>query len=239
MSASDTALTVSASDSAILAEEKTKVDNILFFPPLNFGWVENQLYRSAYPNETNISFLKTLNLRTIIMPGLTFFNESYFISLIHYWYKFASLQLCNKASNNRNMFIRTISLFLFIYISDLDETSSVIGDFAIENRVNLIPVQKEGGPSSSELSEDAVFKSLNILLDSSNYPVLVTCKYGRNFSGVIVGCLRKLQRWSLMSIFEEFRRFSGSRQQHHEQFIELFDTELLDFRQESRPPFLK
>ena len=93
--------------------------------------------------------------------------------------------------------------------------------------------------SGSDLTEDAVFKSLNILLESSNYPVLVTCKYGRNFSGVIVGCLRKLQWWSLMSIFEEFRRFSGSRQQQHEQFIELFDTELLEVKQESCPPFLK
>ena len=33
--------------------------------------------------------------------------------------------------------------------------------------------------------------------------------------------------WSFMSILEEFRRFAGTRQQQHEQFIEMFDTDLL------------
>jgi tyrosine-protein phosphatase OCA1 len=29
--------------------------------------------------------------------------------------------------------------------------------------------------------------------------------------GTIVGCLRKLQRWSLTAIFEEYRRYAGSK----------------------------
>ena len=53
--------------------------------------------------------------------------------------------------------------------------------------------------------------------------------------GVVVGCLRKLQRWSTMSIFEEYRRFAcgGLTQQYNlshqrqEQFMELFDTDLV------------
>lgn len=46
--------------------------------------------------------------------------------------------------------------------------------------------------------------------------------------GVVVGCLRKLKRWSLISIYEEYRRFSGTKmQQQYEQFIELFDIDLV------------
>lgn len=43
-----------------------------------------------------------------------------------------------------------------------------------------------------------------------------------------MGCFRKLQRWSLTSIFEEYRRYAGSKVRIlNEQFIELFDTDLV------------
>ena len=72
-----------------------------------------------------------------------------------------------------------------------------------------------------ELHEESVLHALEILLDSSNYPVLVTSKHGRALTGAVIGCLRKLQKWSLVSIFDEYRRYARSRQeQQHEQFIE-------------------
>lgn len=43
-----------------------------------------------------------------------------------------------------------------------------------------------------------------------------------------MGCLRKLQRWTISSIFEEYRRYAGSKvRQMNEQFIELFDIDLV------------
>ena len=46
--------------------------------------------------------------------------------------------------------------------------------------------------------------------------------------GAVVGCLRKIQGWHLSSIFEEYRRFAGSKVRlQNEQFIELFDTDLV------------
>ena len=54
----------------------------------------------------------------------------------------------------------------------------------------------------------------------------------------MVGCLRKLQRWNLSSIFEEYRRYAGSKVRLlNEQFIELFDTDLVSVP-EAHPPFL-
>ena len=93
----------------------------------------------------------------------------------------------------------------------------------------------EGG-----VQETIIKDSLQSLLDSSNYPVLVTCKLGRHLTGVVVGCLRKYQRWAFASIFEEYRRFAGtSHQQHYEQFIELFDTDLVSPSEESTPQFIE
>jgi tyrosine-protein phosphatase OCA1 len=40
--------------------------------------------------------------------------------------------------------------------------------------------------------------------------------------------MRKLQRWNLTSIFEEYRRYAGPKVRLlNEQFIELFDTDLV------------
>jgi Tyrosine phosphatase family len=47
-------------------------------------------------------------------------------------------------------------------------------------------------------------------------------------TGTVVACLRKLQRWNLTSIFEEYRRFTKHKVRvQNEQFIELFDTDLV------------
>jgi len=53
-------------------------------------------------------------------------------------------------------------------------------------------------------------RAIRILLDPSSHPVLVHSLHGQSRVGVVVGCLRKLQRWSLAGIFEEYRRFAGS-----------------------------
>lgn len=43
-------------------------------------------------------------------------------------------------------------------------------------------------------------------------------------TGCLVGCLRKVQNWSLTSIFDEYRRFAGAKvRMLDQQFMELFD----------------
>ncbi|KAJ5072004.1 tyrosine-protein phosphatase oca1-related [Anaeramoeba ignava] len=98
-------------------------------PPINFGMVEDDLYRSGFPNELNFPFLEKLALKTIISLG----------------------------------------------------------------------------------PEDLPQKC------------------------TLIGCLRKIQRWNLATIFEEYRRFAGSKVRlNNEQFIELFDTDLVQIPEE--PP---
>ena len=42
------------------------VDSYLIVAPDNFSMVESGVYRSAFPNEKNYGFLKTLNIKTVI-----------------------------------------------------------------------------------------------------------------------------------------------------------------------------
>ncbi|KAJ1497059.1 tyrosine-protein phosphatase required for protection against superoxide stress (By similarity) [Coelomomyces lativittatus] len=66
------------------------------------------------------------------------------------------------------------------------------------------------------------------MLDKARYPLIIMCNLGRHRTGTVVGCFRKLQKWNLTSIFEEYRRYAGSKVRiMNEQFIELFDTDLV------------
>lgn len=76
-----------------------------------------------------------------------------------------------------------------------------------------------------------VIEGMRLVLEPRNYPLLVMCNAGSHQTGTFVGCLRKLQRWTLSSILEEFRRYVGTSRSRsrlmNEQFIELFDVDLI------------
>mmetsp|Transcript_5281 Transcript_5281/g.12692 ORF Transcript_5281/g.12692 Transcript_5281/m.12692 type:complete len:171 (+) Transcript_5281:247-759(+) len=166
-----------------------------YIPPVNFGLVEDNLYRSGQPNELNFPFLEKLHLKKIL------------------------------------------------YLSP-DAPPASFQTFVIDQGIDL---QQLGGAGEdrqsalwSPLSEEVVLTSLQQILDTeSNYPLCLMDSVGRNRVGIVVGCLRKLQRWNLTSIFEEYRRYAGSKVRIlNEQFIELFDTDLVTVNPAKKPKWL-
>ncbi|KAI8825054.1 protein-tyrosine phosphatase [Fimicolochytrium jonesii] len=151
-----------------------------YIPPLNFGMVEENLYRSGQPNELNFPFLEKLGLKTVVYlapeePSQRFAN----------------------------------------FVEDQDLTLYHVGLSA-------------GGNTWDPISEEVVLEALVHILDPGKYPLIVMCNLGRHRTGTVIGCLRKLQRWNLTSIFEEYRRYAGPKVKVlNEQFIELFDTDLV------------
>lgn len=78
------------------------------------------------------------------------------------------------------------------------------------------------------ITEEVVLQALHLLMQPMTYPCAVMCNLGRHRTGTVVGCLRKLQKWNLSAILEEYRRFAGPKVRvMNEQFIELFDEELV------------
>lgn len=57
--------------------------------------------------------------------------------------------------------------------------------------------------------EPLIIQALTLLLQPETFPTLVCCNLGRHRTGTVVGCYRKLQRWALSSILEEYRRYAG------------------------------
>jgi tyrosine-protein phosphatase SIW14 len=100
-----------------------------------------------------------------------------------------------------------------------------------------LPMQGNKEPKM-EMDKEMVCRVLEIILDPSNYPVLVHCNKGKHRVGSVVGIVRKLQNWSLTSIFDEYRRFSGNKARIADmEFIELFDGSI-QCRSGSKPSWL-
>ncbi|KAI3702597.1 hypothetical protein L6452_28343 [Arctium lappa] len=59
-------------------------------------------------------------------------------------------------------------------------------------------------------------------------PILRSLPLLQHRTACLVGCLRKMQRWSLLSIFDEYQRFAAAKARVSDQrFMELFDASSL------------
>ncbi len=139
-------------------------------------------------------------------------------------------------------FLKSLRLRTVILLTPESMDGAVSNFFEI-NLVNVIPIESTVSDSLRGLypvAEEMVTESLKIISNSTNFPLLVVCKTGKALTGTVIACMRKMQHWSLISIFEEYRRFTGRPariQQQHEQFIELFDIDLITITAHS-PSFL-
>ncbi|KAF4372604.1 hypothetical protein F8388_027277 [Cannabis sativa] len=79
------------------------------------------------------------------------------------------------------------------------------------------------------IPEETIVEALKVVLDERNHPILIHCKRGKNRTGCLVGCLRRMQKWCLSSIFDEYQRFAAAKARVSDQrFIEMFDISSLD-----------
>lgn len=150
-----------------------------------------------------------------------------------------NLYRCALPSEMNFAFLQTLRLKTVVYLS-LEAPVLTLTQFMREQGIDLHQMSGTGtGAVGERISEQLVLDSLRVLLDPGAYPLAIMCNLGRHRTGTVVGCLRRLQKWSLSSIFDEFRRFSGGHPSSlHEQFIELFDTELVELpTQIARLPF--
>ena len=95
-------------------------------------------------------------------------------------------------------------------------------EFLKDQGIHLLQFGLEGNKEPfDEIPEDRITSALRAVLDPVNHPLLIHCNQGKHRTGCLVGCLRKAQRWSLVAIFEEYRRFAGSKARVvDQQFIE-------------------
>ncbi|KAL8205290.1 hypothetical protein R6Q57_008841 [Mikania cordata] len=99
-------------------------------------------------------------------------------------------------------------------------------EFLKANRIHLFQFGIEGTKEPFvNIPENIIREALKVVLDVRNHPLLIHCKRGKHRTGCLVGCLRKIQRWCLTSIFDEYQRFAAAKARLSDQrFMELFDA---------------
>ena len=151
-------------------------------------------------------------------------------------------------------FLEKLHLRKVIYLAP-DEPAADFLKWLDNRQIELVHLGEDVGKRSpwKPVSEEMVVDGLHQLLDPSSYPLIVMCNLGRHRTGTMIGCMRKLQGWSLTSILEEcacstpgraprletrtgqpplvswrrYRRHAGAKfRLLNEQFIELFDVDL-------------
>ncbi|KAG1703157.1 hypothetical protein DVH05_008069 [Phytophthora capsici] len=147
----------------------------------------------------------------------------------------------NKCDASSFSFLATLHLNTVVYLS-YDDLSRDLAAFFAEKDINVIHLGMKYRTASSQwkgISEGMAKEAIECILDQRRHPILVMCKTGVHFAGTMIGCLRRLQNWSLTSTIDKYRNIAGSVKTRfeNEQFIELFDVDLVTLPQQLPPWF--
>ncbi|CEQ39549.1 SPOSA6832_01077, partial [Sporobolomyces salmonicolor] len=125
-------------------------------------------------------------------------------------------------------FVEELGLKSVVWLAPEDPNEAFL-QFLEDHQIRLFHLGSEAFAATYDpLSEETVLQALDTVLNPDNAPVMVMCAQGRHRTGTCIGILRKLQRWNLTSVLEEYRRYAGPKVRVlNEQFIELFDCDLV------------
>lgn len=120
-------------------------------------------------------------------------------------------------------FLRALRLRSILYLCPEDYAESNL-KFCEENGIHVLRFPTEGNKEPfSDISEPLMHRILSALCDTRNLPLLIHCNKGKHRTGTVVACLRHLQGWSLVSIFEEYKRFASDKARvGDQQYVELY-----------------
>ncbi|XWS75806.1 hypothetical protein CRYUN_Cryun01aG0123800 [Craigia yunnanensis] len=108
-------------------------------------------------------------------------------------------------------FLQSLNLRSIIYLCP-EPYPEANTEFLKSNGIRLFQFGIEGHKEPFvNIPEDTIREALKIVLDVRNHPVLIHCNRGKHRTGCLVGCLRKLQRWCLSSVFDEYQRFAAAK----------------------------
>ncbi|PWN93487.1 protein-tyrosine phosphatase [Acaromyces ingoldii] len=112
--------------------------------------------------------------------------------------------------NERNEpFLSTLGLRTIIYLAT-DQVRPNLSQFASSSGIRLVHVELNVNKEPfAEMDTESVLSALDVILDKRNLPCLVHCNKGKYRVGVVTAIIRRLQGWSLTSIYDEYARFAG------------------------------
>ncbi|ODV87973.1 hypothetical protein CANARDRAFT_193178 [[Candida] arabinofermentans NRRL YB-2248] len=112
------------------------------------------------------------------------------------------------------------------------ENDPSLYSFCSKNNINLIHIEinnstkDKGKKRGIPIEQEQVLKILEIVLDKDNDPTFIFCVNGGQITSLVIACLRKLQFWSSVSIYNEFVNYSSTINHNDRIFIENFKAKL-------------
>ncbi|KAJ1490101.1 protein-tyrosine phosphatase, partial [Baffinella frigidus] len=104
-------------------------------------------------------------------------------------------------------FLERLNLRTVLFLSPEVLLRSVV-DFFEEQNIKLHNLGLQAWrpePNWTPICDEFVKEALEMMLDRRAHPVLVCCSSGILQTCPLIGCLRRIQNWSLTSILDEFR----------------------------------
>lgn len=148
-------------------------------PPLNFAMVEEGVYRSAYPTEANVPYLRHIGIRTVVLLSIEVLPGPVRRSL--------AADVTGKTT--------------FSYATR--------GPIRVVDVADLSTWRVDGRNSGDDFSRRDVMRALDFAVDRQWHPVLFACPLGELQTSVFVGCMRRYQHWSLAAIVSECELFTN------------------------------
>ncbi|KAJ3374665.1 hypothetical protein GGF31_006562 [Allomyces arbusculus] len=201
---------VTAATTATTPSSSSGAPPPLLVVPDAFAQVEPNVYRSGMPTAAHIPYLRTLHLKSVLVlsPDLP---------------------------------PRAVLAFLDeqkIELIHLGQPHAWRPTLGTPSTLSSTAASLSPPATWRPVPEELIKEALELVLDAPRtHPVLACCTTGVHETGVLVACLRRMQRWNFNAIVAEFRAFSfPSARAMAEQFVELFDDSLVTLPPPERLP---
>lgn len=104
-------------------------------------------------------------------------------------------------------FLEQLGLKTIVTLVDKNYTDEY-RDFIDRNHINHDMFAMKG-TKKEDIPLATMESILNIVLDRSNYPLLIHCNQGRHRTGCVVAVVRKIAGWDRTSVTDEYRAYAG------------------------------
>ncbi|KAG5470915.1 hypothetical protein CUR178_02221 [Leishmania enriettii] len=151
----------------------SKGGGTVLVPPSNFAMVEDGIYRSAYPTEANVLYLRHIGITHIVLLSIE--------QLPGPVKRLLGSEVTGKVASS----------------------CLTRGPIRIIDIVDMRTWRVDGINSGDDFSRRDVTRALDFAVDRRWHPVLFSCPLGELQTNVVIGCMRRYQHWALSTIFSE------------------------------------
>lgn len=110
------------------------------------------------------------------------------------------------------------------------ETDAQLYNFAKDRKINLIHIEcaqsGKGKKRGVPMGYTSVLEALKYMIHNEFAPVYLHCLNGGQVTSLVIACLRKLQFWSSIAIFNEFINYTTNITVNDRTFVDGFKGEI-------------